>query len=282
MRERPHWPEYAIEAALLGIFMLSACAFTVLLEHPASFGRGAIGGGFTRRALLGCAMGLTAVALIYSPWGRRSGAHFNPAVTLAFHRLGKIRTRDAAFYVLAQLAGGVAGVQLAHLLLGTLVAHPAVAFVVTRPGPHGAAVAFVAEAAISFVQMSTVLLLANGSMARFTGLAAGTLVAIWITFEAPLSGMSMNPARSLGSAVGAGAWSGMWIYATAPLSGMIAAAELYRHRYGVQRVFCAKLHHAPSTLRCIFRCNHGALAGAPAVTSRADTALARSAWSTTP
>ncbi len=282
MSEGRNWPEYAIEAALLGIFMLSACTFTVLLEHPASFARAALGDDFTRRALLGAAMGLTAIGLIYSPWGCRSGAHFNPAVTIAFHHLGKIRTRDAAAYVLAQLAGGVAGVQLAHLLLGMRVAHPAVGFVATQPGPGGMAVAFVAEVAISFVQMGTVLLVANGPWARFTGLVAGALVATWITFEAPLSGMSMNPARSLGSAVGAGAWSGFWIYATAPLVGMLTAAELYARRCGLQRVFCAKLQHAPSTLRCIFRCNYGALAGAPAVTPHTDAAHARRAWSTTP
>jgi len=281
MHELRHWPEYAIEAALLGLFMLSACGFTVLLEHPASFARGALADDFTRRALLGIAMGLTAVALIYSPWGQRSGAHFNPAVTIAFHRLGKIRTRDAAFYVLAQLAGGIAGVQLAHLALGMLVAHPAVGFVATLPGPHGAATAFAAEVAISFVQMSTVLVVANGRWARFTGIAAGALVATWITFEAPLSGMSMNPARTLGSAVGAGVWSGIWIYATAPLVGMLAAAELYARRRGVQQVFCAKLQHGPSTLRCIFRCNYGALAGAPAVTPRGDAAHAHGAWGTT-
>lgn len=281
MSEQRHWPEYAIEAALLGLFMLSACAFTVLLEHPALPGRDAIADDFTRRALLGTAMGLTAVALIYSPWGRRSGAHFNPAVTLAFHRLGKIRPRDTLGYVLAQLAGGIAGVQLAHLLLGMLVAHPTVGFVATLPGPRGPAAAFVAEVAISFVQMTTVLILANGRWARFTGLVAGALVATWITFEAPLSGMSMNPARSLGSAVGAGEWSGFWIYVTAPLAGMLAAAELYARGYGLQRVYCAKLQHGPSTLRCIFHCNYGALTGAPAVTPRVD-AQARRAWSTTP
>jgi aquaporin Z len=261
VRDHRPWPEYAIEAALLGLFMVSACVVTVLLEHPASSARIALASALVRRALSGAAMGLTAVALIYSPWGQRSGAHFNPAVTIAFHRLGKIGTRDAVGYVVAQCAGGIAGVQLAHLLLGMAVAHPTVAFAATVPGPRGSTVAFLAEAAISFVQMSAVLLLANGRWRRVTGVVAGTLVAIWITFEAPLSGMSMNPARSLGSALGSGIWSDFWIYATAPLVGMIAAAEIHARVRGLHRVYCAKLVHDRSTLHCIFRCTYGALAG---------------------
>src|SRR5438094_5660031 len=73
-----HWPEYLMEAAELGAFMLSACAFTVLLWHPASPVHQAIANPTLRRTLTGVAMGLTAIAIIYSPWGKRSGAHFNP------------------------------------------------------------------------------------------------------------------------------------------------------------------------------------------------------------
>ena len=69
-----HWPEYLAEALGLGLFMLSACVFGTLLGHPASPAARAIPDGFPRRLLMGLAMGLTAVALIYSPWGRRSGA----------------------------------------------------------------------------------------------------------------------------------------------------------------------------------------------------------------
>jgi aquaporin Z len=269
MDSRLHWREYALEAALLGLFMLSACFVTALVEHPSSFVRAALASDLARRALIGAAMGVTAVALIHSPWGVRSGAHFNPAVTIAFHRLGKIGTGDTIGYVVAQCIGAVAGVQLAHALLGMLIAHPAVAFAATVPGARGAGVAFVAEATISFVQMSTVLLLANGPWRRCTGIAAGVLVAIWITFEAPLSGMSMNPARSFGSALGAGVWRDFWIYATAPLAGMIVAAELHARLRGAHRVYCAKLVHGPSTLHCIFRCTYGALAGVtPGPTAR--------------
>ena len=79
-----HWPEYLMEAALLGLFMISACAFTVLLEFPGSPVRQAVPDPGIRRFLTGLAMGTTAIALIYSPWGKQSGAHFNPAMTLTF------------------------------------------------------------------------------------------------------------------------------------------------------------------------------------------------------
>ena len=94
---RAHWPEYAIEAWALGIFMISAGCFGVLLEASISPLPRAIENADVRRALGGLAMGLTAVVLIYSPWGKRSGAHMNPAVTLAFLRLNHVARWDAAF-----------------------------------------------------------------------------------------------------------------------------------------------------------------------------------------
>src|ERR1043166_4702468 len=112
---RQHWPEYLMEAAELGLFMISACAFTVLLFHPLSPVARIVPDGLLRRLLMGLAMGSTAVAIIFSPLGKRSGAHFNPAVTLTFFRLGKIAAWDTAFYTVFQFAGGVAGVLLASL-----------------------------------------------------------------------------------------------------------------------------------------------------------------------
>jgi len=82
-------------------------------------------------------------------------------------------------------------------------------------------------------------------------LCAGILVATYITFTAPLSGMSMNPARTFGSALPAHVWTHLWIYCTAPLLGMLAAAEVFLRRHGAHRVLCAKLHHQ-NTKRCIF------------------------------
>jgi len=258
MREvlRHHSPEYLMEAAGLGLFMMSACPFATLLGHPASPVPQFVASPFVRRLCMGIAMGLTAVGIIYSPWDQQSGAHLNPSVTLTFFRLGKVKPWDALCYMLAQFAGGVIGVCLAAACLGQTIAHPSVNYVTTVPGMAGAGIAFVAEFVMAFVLMSMVLRVSNSArLARYTGLCAGVLVATYITVEAPLSGMSMNPARTFGSALVSQLWTALWIYFVAPPLGMLTAAELYRWQRGVHAVICAKLHHH-NRKRCIFHCGY--------------------------
>jgi aquaporin Z len=169
-----------------------------------------------------------------------------------------VRPRDATFYVVAQLVGATAGVLTAWFVLGERLAHPAVHFVTTRPGPAGALVAFAAEVGISFVLMSVVLAMSASRRAAWTGVCAGILVALYITFEGPISGMSMNPARSLGSALAAGELGALWIYLFGPPLGMLAAAGAMRRRAARA---CAKLRHA-SNEPCIF-CGQGRAPAAP-------------------
>lgn len=250
---RRHWPEYLMEAAGLGLFMISAAVVTCLLEYPGSPMHQALPDPIVRRALIGLAMGLTAIGIIYSPWGKQSGAHLNPAVTLTFMRLGKVRPTDAVFYILAQFVGGWLGLALAALVGGTYLADPAVNYVVTVPGDSGPIVAFAAETVISCGLMLAVLTLSNHkTLASWTGVGAGCLVALYIALEAPLSGMSMNPARSLASAMAAQLFASLWVYFVAPLSGMLAAAALFSWvRKTDEELACPKLHHA-NRQRCIF------------------------------
>jgi len=253
-----HWPEYLIEAVCLGVFMISACTFASLLGYPRSPANMWLMSGIPRRVVMGLAMGLTAVGIIYSPWGKRSGAHLNPAVTLAFWQLGKIAPWDAFFYLASQFAGGVAGVLVARSFLRSWLAHPDVNFAVTTPGRFGASAAFCAEILISFILMWVILTVSNTqSAARYTGLFSGSLVATYITFEAPISGMSMNPARTFGSACSAHVWTALWIYFCAPPLGMLLAGRLYVRLRGTKAVLCAKLHHQ-NEQRCIFRCGYAA------------------------
>lgn len=241
-----------MEAWGLGVFMVSACVFGVLLFYPNS---PLISLNFTfRNVLMGAAMGATAIGIFLSPWGKRSGAHINPSVTLTFWRLGKIKTYDAIFYILAQFVGGILGVLLSWLVLGKFLEDSAVNFVVTLPGKDGVSVAFLAEIIISFFMMTMVLVTSNSlKLSRFTPFFAGILVAIYISLEAPISGMSMNPARSFGSAIVANVWTSWWIYFIAPPLAMLLAAEIYVRVKGLKEVYCAKFYHH-SKQRCIFNC----------------------------
>ena len=247
-----HWREYGMEGALLGCFMISACLFGILYEFPGSPVRQAIESDALRRLLMGLSMGLTAMAIIYSPWGKQSGAHINPAITLTYYRLGKIPLGDALFYMAAQFTGAVAGVALVTVFLRESLVDPHVRFVATVPGSAGVILAVIAEFVIAFLLMSAVLYLSNiPRVSRFTGVAAGCLVAIYISLEAPLSGMSMNPARTFGSAFWAGIFENLWIYFVVPPLAMLAAAEVRLRFPGGHSIGCCKLHH-DNPKRCIF------------------------------
>ena len=253
---RAHWPEYLMEGACLGLFMISACMVATLLEHPSSPIAERLEPGLMRRIAGGIAMALTAVCIRYSPMGKRSGAHMNPAVTLTYFALGRVRLWDAAFYIVFQFIGGAAGVSIASLLIGPPLAHSAVDFATTVPGLYGARIAFFAELLISTLMMSTVLAVSNRkATARYTPLFAAALVALFITFESPLSGTSMNPARTTASALHARQWTALWVYFAAPVCGMLLASVAYRLLHG-GRVYCAKFHHE-NHYRCIFRCGYG-------------------------
>jgi aquaporin Z len=249
---RHHWPEYAMEVAELGSYLFVACVFATLLQHPASVVREFVSSSLARRALMGLAMGATAIAIVTSPWGKRSGGHFNPAITFTFYRLGKVEFWDTWFYVIAQFLGAMSGVALAKYVLRAALAHDAVRYAVTVPGMYGSTVAFVAELTISFLLMITVLFATNQKrLAPYTAYFVGILIATYFTFEAPLSGMSTNPARTFGSAVHANYWHALWIYFIAPSMGMLAAGELFLRVRGGAAPYCANLHHA-NRERCIF------------------------------
>lgn len=245
--------EYAIEAFCLGIFVALAAMIVALFQLPTSPVHQVISDPLLRRALIGVTMGTIAICIIYSPWGKRSGAHINPAVTLTFWRLGKIRTIDALFYILSQSVGAIAGIQVAALLLGNAIANPQINYIVTVPGTYGEAIAFCAEFLLALILMTLVLNISNqAKLAHLTGIFSGILVAIFITVETPISGMSINPARSLGSAIPAQVWQGFWIYCVAPPMGMLLAAEVYlrsgKKKYKAE--ICCKLCPNSST-KCI-------------------------------
>jgi len=130
-----------------------------------------------------------------------------------------------------------------------------VSYAVTHPGARGVLLAFAAESILSFFLMFTVLEFSSRKkLARFTALAVGCLLTVFITVELPISGTSMNPARSFASAAPDMMWRDFWLYLLAPPIGMVAAAQLYLLIRPTAPV-CAKLLHSDS-IRCI-HCGRG-------------------------
>ena len=260
------WPLYFYEALELAIFKLSACVFSVILFHPDYAALRLIHSPLFRRLLMGLAMGLTAVAIIHSPIGKRSGAHFNPSITLTYFRLGKIQSRDALFYIVFQFLGGIFGVAISAFLLGRQLAVPAVDYAITVPGIYGTTAAFFAELFMAALLMGIVLWTSNRPrIAPYTSYCVGILIMFYILIFAPVSGFSINPARTVGSAVFAQVFTALWLYFLAPVLGMMLSAELYLRSYGEDRILCAKLHPDP-TYPCPFLCHfphHQHLANAP-------------------
>lgn len=249
---RRHWPEYLMEAGETGCYLFSACALATLLWHPASPLQAYLRNDAVRRMLMGAGMGASIILIVHSPWGKQSGAHFNPAVTLAYCRLGKVASWDALFYCASQLVGAVGGVAVATLVLWGAPAHNAVRYSATLPGDDGVTTAFLAEVAVSFLLVMTVLVASNHRvLAPYTRYFAALLIASGIAFESPLSGMSANPARTFGPAVCGGYWQSLWIYLTAPTLGMLAAGEVFLVARNGKGPFCAKLDHQ-NDKRCIF------------------------------
>ncbi len=219
---------YLSEAWGLGVFMFSAGVCDILIDHPDYPIRQWISSDILRRFLIGLSMGLTALYIFNSSIGKKSGAHINPAVTLTFLRLKRILPSDAFFYILFQFIGGSIGLYLASLLFPIAIRHPMISFIVTVPGKEGPIVAFVMEFLISFVLLLTVLITSDRpSLAKYTSYFVAALITLYITFEAPYSGMSMNPARTFSSSIIANVWTEFWIYCVSPLSAMLLAGEVW-------------------------------------------------------
>lgn len=228
-----HWRHYLAEAGGLAFFVLGASIITTQLRYKEAWLHGVITNPFAQLATLGLLMSFVVAAIIYTPWGNKSGAHINPAVTIAMWRLGKIDAHDALFYIFSQFAGAIVAVQVAGLILGQGYTKVGTNYVVTQPGAAGAVAAFVAEWIISFALMMTLMWALNDKKReQYAGLMIAILLGFYLVVEEPFSGMSLNPARSFASAFAAREWKDLWIYFVAPITATLVAAELFRWMTG--------------------------------------------------
>lgn len=201
-------------AEFIGTFALvfAGCGAIIVDSQNASLG--GIG--------ISIVFGLIIMAMIYS-YGNVSGAHFNPAVTVAFFTAKRISGKDAMWYVVAQVLGGILGAVLIRLLF------PA-AETMGATNPAGSVMqAFVFEIVLTFLLMTVILNVSTGHMEKgiMAGIAIGGLVALAALFGGPISGASMNPARSIAPALLSGDIKYLWIYVTAPFIGSICAVPMY-------------------------------------------------------
>jgi len=218
-----------MEALGLAVFMVSACFFTAMMEHHSTTWHSAVPNAYSRLIIIAVAMGLTALFIFYSPVTAPSGAHINPAVTLVYLRLGTISKTDAFFYILFQMAGGIAAVYLMALLMGNLLTTAPVNYVVTVPGKNVPLMkAAFCELFISFIMITMILnTSANDKLKKYTRVFAAILVFTNVVIAGPISGFGMNPSRSLASALPAHNFTAFWIYVFCPLAGMLGACEVY-------------------------------------------------------
>ena len=168
--------------------------------------------------------GLVIMAMVYAT-GHLSGAHINPAVTLAFTLTRHFAARDAAAYIAAQLGGAVLG---ALLLLAVWPEQPA-ALGATVPSV-AAGSALVYEVVMTAVLMFVIIAVATDTRAvgAAAAIAIGGTVGLDALFGGPVTGASMNPARSLGPALAAGEWRDFWVYLAGPVIGAALGAFAYQ------------------------------------------------------
>lgn len=233
--------------------LLAGLSFVILDFGKGSPIVGAIPDPGLRRLITGFLFGSTGAAIAYSGIGKISGAHINPVVTLAFRIKGKLSSRNAAGYIVAQFAGAVLG-SLPLLFWSEM--GKSIGFGCTTPG-----VGYTGMEALLGETITTIglivglfIFLGHERLREHTPLLFPFLYAVMVYLEAPISGTSTNPARSFGPSVVSGIWSGWWIYFVGPLAGMLIGLAIQRYSW-LRRfeVEVAKIHHFEHDLYGIFR-----------------------------
>jgi aquaporin Z len=251
-RNIPPIPPQTFVSELVGTAMLVFVGLTVVILM---FGTGSPGGlaipdEGLRRLITGFLFGTTGALIALSPVGKESGAHINPVVTLGFWMMGKLGSRTALGYVIAQLIGATVG-SLPLLLWGSM--GRSVAFGATLPGEgYSIEVVVMGEVITTFALIAGLcIFLGFRPLRPFTPLLFPFLYSFMVYVESPISGTSTNPARSFGPAIISGQWQGWWIYWIGPLIGMLAGVAIFS--FLARRIEVAKVYHFESDRRRLFR-----------------------------
>lgn len=249
---KDHLPEYFAEFLGTAIMMTIGIGAVTVMFAAATPLRTWIPSDDVRRLITGIIFAGGATAVVLSPLGQRSGGHLNPAVTFGFWWKGQVQTRDALAYAAAQIAGATVGV-FAVAMIGGAYAQ-SVQLGITLPGEgYSALTAFIAEIVITFLLVALILFCVNKQrFATKTPYLAGALVAFLVFVEAPISGTSLNPARSFAPSLLTNTYTDQWLYWLGPPVGAVLAVLLFVQLVAKKdRGGCAKLFHT-ERYRCIF------------------------------
>jgi aquaporin Z len=220
---RLHWAEWAAEFAGTGLLFGLGFSVVALVASPRSPAQ--VDSGVLRFLIIGATFGLLVAVITVSPLGRVSGAHMNPAVTLAFWFRGDVHRHDLAGFVAGQTLGALAGTGLFAWALGSWAS--SIDFARTDPSPVGSLGGVAIEAALTFALIATVFSLpASRRLARFTPAAVGVVLTLLIWVGSPPTGASLNPSRSLAPAVIGNNYGDLWVYFAGPALGAYAAVAL--------------------------------------------------------
>jgi MIP family channel proteins len=205
--------------------------FFLVLIGPGAAMVNAASNGAISHAGVALAFAFVVTAMIFAV-GHLSGAHINPAVTIGFWSVRRFPSRDVIPYIAAQCVGATAASAVSRSLLG--VVGQMGATLPARSIGVGAGGAFAIEWLLSFALMLVIMAVATDERAAegFAAIAVGLTVGFCATMGGPLTGASMNPARSLGPALIGGFWDAHWVYWVAPVTGMLAAARCYEYLRG--------------------------------------------------
>ncbi|BAZ47636.1 major intrinsic protein [Nostoc sp. NIES-4103] len=248
-----HWTEYGAE--LLGTTFNLFVGFSAIVFN---FGKGLpmealIPNESMRLLITGLVFAGSGSCFAISPLGKLSGSHLNPCVSLAFWAQGKMHQHDIIGYIIAQLLGGIIAASTVVVIWGKYAT--SVANAMTLPGNgYPLWYVFVAEVTITFLLvLSIFIFLSSHRLMRWTPLMTWILIATMVWLEAPISGTSLSPARSIGPALVSWSWKYQWLYCIAPPIGAILAVATFRLlAMGEREILTGKLFHVPN-YRCIFK-----------------------------
>ncbi|MCL5021439.1 MAG: aquaporin [Bacteroidetes bacterium] len=253
MKSKTPWCLYLSELIGTALLLLIGLSFVILDFGKGSFVVRAIPDAGLRRLITGFFFGSTGAAIAYSRVGKVSGAHINPVVTLAFHIKGKLSSRETIGYIVAQFAGAVLG-SAPLLLWGT--AGKSVGFGGTTPGTGYTPLEALIGETITTIGLIVGLFvfLGHKKLRNYTPLLFPFLYAAMVYLEAPVSGTSTNPARSIGPSVVSGIWTGWWIYIVGPLAGMLIGLAIHQFSWLKRfEVKVAKIHHFEHDIYGVFK-----------------------------